>query len=178
MKPLPLILNDPEILQEHFAFELIDENRHRAFLESCFTEESDVQKALASWTFAGSDSMHSYSMTRVVKRVSDGEYVCYIDSKLTPITPSVWKVTNGGRIMPPHLRNRGELTKAIADEGLYYWFKKFPYTVDIVEVQLPPNFDMSKRSTINPDSITSYGGEGAYSKVTWTREMYLNSLGE
>jgi hypothetical protein len=176
MQPLPLTLNESELLQEHFAFELINPNKHRQFLESCFTEESDVQKAFNGWTFSNSST--GYNMTRVVKRVATGEYVCYIESKIVELSTSNWKVINGGRTMPPHLRDRGELTKAVADEGLYYWFKKFPYTVVEVEVQLPPNFDMSKRSTISPDNTSNYGGDGNYSRIVWTREAYLSSLGE
>lgn len=176
MESLPLILNESELLQEHFAFELINPNKHRQFLESCFSNESDVERALNSWTFGESSS--GYNMTRVVKRIATDEYVCYIESKIVKVSGSEWKVVNGGRTMPPHLRDRGELTKAVADEGLYYWFKKFPYTVVEVEVQLPPNFDMSKRSTISPGSETNYGGPGSYRRIVWTREEYLSSLGE
>lgn len=164
-------------MKEHFAFELIDENRHREFLESCFTKESDVKKALRSWAFYGVTSPFSYKFTRVIKRVSNGEYLCYADGMLMNITDTTYRLINGGRIMPENLRNRGELTKAIADEGIDYFFQRFPLTVDEIQIQLPGGFDMSKRATKAPESTTTYGTEASsYSQVVWTRQAYLDSL--
>ena len=177
METLPLTLEEPQVMKEHFAFELINPNKHRQFLESCFTDESDIQKAIASWSFSGVIAPQHYKMTRVIKRLSDNEYVCYSDGLLSPITDTTWKLTNGGRIMPSHLRNRGDLTKAIADEGIDYFFQRFPYYVEKIEVQLPPNFDMSKRATKSPDITQTYGsGSNDYSRITWNRDEYLASL--
>ena len=177
MLPLPITLNDPQLMKEYFAFELIDENRHREFLESCFTKESDVKKALRSWAFYGVTSPSSYKFTRVIKRVSNGEYLCYADGMLMNITDTTYRLINGGRIMPENLRNRGELTKAIADEGIDYFFQRFPLTVDEIQVQLPGGFDMSKRATKAPESTITYGTEASsYSQVVWTRQAYLDSL--
>ena len=177
MLALPVTLDDPQLMKEHFAFELIDESRHRSFLESCFSEESDVQKALNSWAFQGTESPHCYKITRVIKKVSTGEYVCYSDGMLMNITDNTYRLINGGRIMPSSLRDRGTLTKAIADEGIDYFFQRFPLTVDEIQVQLPGGYDMSKRATKTPESINAYGSSpGAYSQVVWTRQAYLDSL--
>ena len=177
MQKLPTNLVDStQLLKEHFAFELIDETKHRAWLETMMTEDQ-VIRALKSWSYGDIDaeSPHFHSLTRIIKRLSDNAYVCYNDGMLMNITDDTFKVMNGGRMMHPDVRDRGALTKAIADEGLDYWFLRFPWRVEEVEVQLPPGFDMSKRSTVAPVSISS-PREGGYSRVVWTRQAYLDSI--
>jgi hypothetical protein len=178
MQPFPSgIVDSTQLLKEHFAFELIDESKHRAWLETMMTEQ-EVVRALASWSFGGigMEGPHFYKFTRVIKRLSDNAYVCYNDSMIMNITDDTYRVVNGGRMMHPDSRDRGALTKAIADEGLDYWFCRFPWTIEEVAVQLPPGFDMSKRSTIAPTSSSSYEGENGYSRKVWTKQNYLDSL--
>ena len=179
MQPFPSgIVDSTQLLKEHFAFELIDESKHRAWLETMMTEQ-EVVRALASWSFGGigMEGPHFYKFTRVIKRLSDNAYVCYTDGMLMNITDDTYRVINGGRMMPPNLRDRGGLTKAIADEGLDYWFRRFPWHIEEVQVQLPPGFDMSKRSTVAPISTSSYGSDdSAYSRIVWERQNYLDSL--
>jgi len=177
MQSLPSgLIDNTQLMKEHFAFELIDESKHRAFLETMMTEEQ-VVRALGSWSFEGVEGVHFHKATRVIKRLSDNAYVCYTDGMLMNITDDTYRVINGGRMMPPNLRDRGGLTKAIADEGLDYWFRRFPWHVEEVQVQLPPGFDMSKRSTIAPISTDSYGSDdNAYSRIVWERQNYLDSL--
>ena len=177
MQSLPSgLVDSTQLLKEHFAFELIDESKHRAWLETMMTEEQ-VVRALGSWTFSGVEGIHFHKATRVIKRLSDNAYVCYNDSMIMNITDDTYRVINGGRMMPSTLRDRGGLTKAIADEGLDYWFCRFPWRIEQVEVQLPPSFDMSKRSTVAPISTLSYGSnDNAYSRIVWERQNYLDSL--
>lgn len=177
MQALPSgLIDSSQLMKEHFAFELIDESKHRTWLETMMTEEQ-VQRALKSWTFGGIgiEGPQFHKMTRVIKRLSDNAYVCYADGMLINLTDTTYKLMNGGRMMHPDLRDRGALTKAIADEGIDYFFQRFPWTVNEIEVQLPPNFDMSKRSTATPIDISSYG-ENSYSRIIWTRQAYLDSL--
>lgn len=176
MQSLPVdLIDNCQLMKEHFAFELIDENKHRTWLETMMTEEQ-VVRALRSWTFGGigTEGPQFYKLTRVIKRLEDNAYICYSDGMLIKLTDTTYKLMNGGRMMHPDSRDRGILTKAIADEGIDYFFQRFPWTVDEIEVQLPSNFNMSKRSTSTPE-ISSYG-ENSYSRITWTRQAYLDSL--
>ncbi|REK60290.1 MAG: hypothetical protein DWQ49_06385 [Bacteroidetes bacterium] len=169
MLSLPFTLDDPQLMKKDFAFELIDESRHRTFLESCLDTEDRIQSALAGWVFE--DIPHAYNLTRVIKRLSDDAYVCYVAAALLPKN-GTYTLLQGGRIAPPALRDRGVLTKAIADEGIDYFFCRFPWIIDEIEIWLPPGYDMSKRAKKVPTS-NQESKPGGYSKVVWTRERYL-----
>jgi len=170
MLSLPFTLDDPQLMKQDFAFELIDESRHRTFLESCLDTEDRVQSALGGWSFEGIPNV--YNLTRVIKRLSDNAYVCYVAAQLIPKN-GTYKLVQGGRIAPTNLRDRGALTKAIADEGLDYFFRRFPWIIDEIEIALPPGYDMSKRAASSP-TVNKEWKSGGYSKIVWTRDDYLN----
>ena len=172
MLNLPCTFDDPQVLGDEFAFELIDETRHRYWLESIMGR-ARTDKALEGWNFADWNGPDKFRFTRVIKRLSDNQYVCYMESALVKLTETSWRVMNAGRFMPKDLRDRGELTKAIADEHFDYIFNRFPIYVEEFSLELPIGMDINKRTPIPPSAVM----EGdKYTSMIFTREDYLNSF--
>ena len=178
MLTLPCTFDDPQVMGDQFAFELIDENRHRSWLESIVGTES-ATKAINGWNFSSHSGPDMFRFTRVIKRRSDDAYICYVESALSKITETSWRIINAGRFMPESLRDRGDLTRSIATEYLDYIFNRFPLHIEEFSLMLPPGIDISKRVPISPSETLYFNVENpelAYSEHRFSREHYFNNI--
>ena len=177
MQPLPAgLVDETQLMQKHYAFELIDEAKHRPFLESMMSEE-DVLRALAGWNNQNIEHPDFYSASRIIKRLSDGAYVCYMDTMIIKSTETSFKVINGARMMHPSVRDRGVSTKAMVDEGLYYWFMLFPWKIDVVEANFSPGVTVATRTSVVADSTESYtSNPDSHRLVSFSRQSYMDFI--
>lgn len=177
-----ITFDSPQLMKEKYQFELLDEAKHYDFLLHCLGTEERARKALGGWNLNGASFPEGLykNISCVISRVSDGALLVFVERLLIEVDSinKKYAIQQGGRVMPPEVRDRGELTKDIANEGIYYFFVNCPLDVIEMTILMPPNISIEKRVPYGVGSILDYSKNGTgYKRFVINKDKWLADTG-